>query len=223
MSTASNRHAQADGTRASLLAAARELFGSRGYADTSVQAIVNAAEVTKGAVYHHFDAKQEIFSCVFEAVQRDIGRTAFVVHLGADEAGDRRTVVRNLSAESNDQVWAHLLDGCRTYLELHTDPAVQRIVLIDGPAQLPWSQRHQIQREHSTVLLRADLRRAARRRMIRTLPLQMLATMLAGALNEACVTVTGSHDHSTAVNEAMDTIECFLEGVRRPDDISDRP
>lgn len=216
--SSSNRNDRADVTRATLLDAARRLFGRDGYAATSVHAIVEAADVTKGAFYHHFDGKQAIFLQVFEEVQREIGRRAFVVHLDSERIGadgSTRSRVRDLSAETNDQVWAHLLQGCQTYLQLHTDPAVQRIVLIDGPAVLPWTQQNRVRSEHGTVLLRAGLRRAIARRIVRPLPLQLLATMLAGSLNEACIAIANAVDRDAALEEAIEVVECFLAGLRQ--------
>lgn len=218
MDVKSKRVEQGDATRASLVATARRLFGSHGYAATSLQAIVDAAGVTKGAFYHHFASKQEIFRHVFEDVQREIGRRAFVVHL--DEEATRNghagsaAGIRDLSKESNEEVWNHLVRGCRTYLELHAEPEILRIVLIDGRAVLPWDEWHRVQSDHGVVLLRADLRRAMGRRIIRQVPLGTLATMLAGALHEACITVANAEDSRVAVAEAMEVTERFLAGLR---------
>lgn len=214
--TSSGRDDRALATRAALVDAARSLFGGQGYAETSVQAIVEAAAVTKGAFYHHFEHKQELFLHVFEAVQREIGRRAFVVHVEQEHeaSGSDGRRFRDLSTESDEEVWAHVLEGCRTYLELHTDPQVQRIVLIDGRAVLPWSQWHSVQSEHGVTLLRADLRRAQGRGLVAPLPLRALSTMLAGALHEACMTIAHADDDSTALEDAMAVIECFLSGLR---------
>lgn len=214
----SKRVEQGDATRAKLLRAGRRQFGSQGYAATSIQSIVDAAGVTKGAFYHHFAGKQEIFLHVFEQVQREIGRTAFVVHRDRESAATEADAVdaglRDLYAETNDEVWNHLVRGCRTYLELHTAADVQRIVLIDGRAALPWSDWHRIQNDHGVVLLRADLRRAMVRRIVRELPLRALATMLAGALHEACIAIANADDPDAALDEAMTVVERFLDGLR---------
>ena len=214
--TSSERDERALATRAALVATARSLFGEHGYADTSVRAIVEGAAVTKGAFYHHFENKQDLVLHVFEEVQREIGRRAFVVHVeqeaDAPASGDRR--FRDLSTDSDEEVWAHVLDGCRTYLELHTDPQVQRIVLIDGRAVLPWSQWHRVQSEHGVTLLRADLRRAQVRGLIAPLPLRALSTMLAGALHEACMTIAHTDDDEAALEQAMAVVESFLTGLR---------
>lgn len=216
MTTRPTRGERADETRAALVAAGRHLFGRDGYAVTSVQAIVDAGSVTKGAFYHHFATKEDLFLRVFEDVHREIGRRAFVVHLddeGRQPDDPGRPAIRDLSAEGNAEVWAHLLRACRAYLEMHTDPAVQRIVLLDGPAVLAWEQRQRARDEHSIVLLRADLRRAQARRLVRPLPLRPLATMLAGALDEACTAITNADDPDVALKEAMSVVEAFLSSL----------
>ena len=215
--TISKRVEQGDATRAHLVSAARRLFGEHGYAATSLQGIVATAEVTKGAFYHHFASKQEAFLAVYEQVQREIGRAAFVVHLDHEApAGQDGPSVRDLSGESNEQVWSHLTTGCRTYLELHTRPDVQRIVLIDGRAVLPWRDWHRIHSDHGVTLLRADLRRAMHRRMLHDdLPLGHVATMVAGALHEACILIAHAERPDDELAEAMCVVERLLNGLKR--------
>lgn len=216
--------AGASATRATLLDAARDLFGRQGYAATSLQSIVEAAGLTKGAAYHHFDDKQDLFLHVFEQVQRQIGRQAFVVHLDdEDGAGTDAGAVRDLSSETNREVWRHLERGCRTYLELHMEAEVQRIVLIDGRAVLPWDDWHRVHHDHGVVLLRADLRRAMSRHIIRDVPLRPLATMLAGALHEACITITNAQDRDRALDDAMGIVRHFLTGLRADEASADVP
>ena len=74
--------AQGDATRAELVRAARELFGEHGYADTSLDEIVTRAGVTKGALYHHFTGKEDLFRAVFEQVHREVTDQVAVVFLG---------------------------------------------------------------------------------------------------------------------------------------------
>ena len=218
MSHAERRRARGEATREALLDAARTAFGSRGYSATSLRQIVEAASVTKGAFYHHFEDKQAVFAAVFADVQRDIARRAFVVHLEHEgEDGDDRPVVRDLVVEPDEQVLDHLVQGCRTYLEAHLDRAVQRIVLIDGRAVLPWGTWHESHTEHAVVLLRADLRRAMRRGLLDPLPLRPLSTMLAGALDEGCMSIAHGEDPGAALEEAMQVITRILQGLRATD------
>src|SRR5258708_34552633 len=70
------RGGRADATRRALLVAARELFGERGYAGTSVEEVVRRAGLTKGALYHHFRDKDDLFRAVVEQVKVDVTAAA---------------------------------------------------------------------------------------------------------------------------------------------------
>lgn len=208
------------------MAAARGEFGSRGYADTSVDDIVARAGVTKGAFYHHFEGKKEIFVEVFEEVEREVSRAAFVVHLehrpfqppeGRSPQERSRAILRFVG-QTNEEVWQLLRERCRRYLELHTDPQVKQIALVDARWVLPWSEWQTIKEEQGVVLLRADLRRTSQRGLLKPLPLPTLALLLQGALNEACMVVAAAEDPEATLEEAMVVIEAFLEGLRADDE-----
>src|SRR5437867_13167729 len=110
---------RAGATRTKLLAVARKLFASRGYAATSLDALVRRAGVTKGAFYHHFPDKQAVFRAVFEAIEQDLVGAAVAGSRGADALTRFRT-------------------GCHAFLEASLDPGVPRIVMMDVPAVLRW-------------------------------------------------------------------------------------
>jgi AcrR family transcriptional regulator len=116
--SATLRSQQVQATRRAVLAAARASFGSRGYAQTSVDGIAAAARVTKGAVYHHFAGKEALFRAVFAEVEAEARARAI-------GAGDP-------SGSPIDQIVAQL----NAYLDVALDDEVQRITLIDGPAVL---------------------------------------------------------------------------------------
>src|ERR687890_2389322 len=71
-------------TTAELVARARELFAQRGFAATSIEDIVRAAGVTRGALYHHFDSKTDVFRAVFEDEQRRLAERVVEAAAGAD-------------------------------------------------------------------------------------------------------------------------------------------
>jgi len=111
------KQARSQATRAQLLAAARTLFGSRGYADTATDDVVRAAGVTRGALYHHFANKKALFRAVFEQIKQEQSEAI-------------------CSALLSDDPWQALLAACQTMIDLNLDPAVQQIVLRDARAVL---------------------------------------------------------------------------------------
>ena len=191
----SRKVAQGEVTRRALLDAARDLFGARGYAETSLDQIVAAAGVTKGALYHHFGGKEQLFRAVFRSVKQELSRVVAAAQWQADP-------------------WTALVAGCRTFIEAHTDPGVQRIVLVDGRAVLSWEAWHEVDSEYGTVILRSALRRAINHRLIEPQPLNSLATILSGSLTEACMLVANADDPGAARREAVAIVESLLQGLR---------
>jgi AcrR family transcriptional regulator len=195
MEVKSKRVIQGDRTREALVAAARELFGDQGYAATSTEEIVAKAGVTKGALYHHFSDKEQLFRAVYEQVQREISDQAVVEFLQAD-------------------TWEPLLTGCRLWVDEHCDPAVRQIVLIDARVVLGWESARQIQTRLSTVALRGALRTAMHAGIIERRPVRPLAFMLIGALSEACLYVAEAADQDAARRDVSDLIDALLSGLR---------
>src|ERR1700733_1660518 len=120
------RRTQADrsaATRDALVAAGRRLFAEQGFADVSTDAIVAAAGVTRGALYHQFADKTALFDAVLEAVEADIAR-----RLAGDVGAAGIT-------DPVDAMW-HVL---RTWLEICVEPEIHRIALIDGPSVVGWA------------------------------------------------------------------------------------
>src|SRR3954465_3492322 len=123
MNVKRSKHAErSDATRAALIAAARRLFAQRGYAGVGTEEIVRAAGVTRGALYHQFADKRELFAAVFEETEAELIAEA------ARRAPDAKGPVEAL--RSGFLGW---LDAC-------SEPGTQRIVLVDAPAVLGWEE-----------------------------------------------------------------------------------
>src|SRR4029077_4458612 len=117
--TAKGRQAEnSAATRASLLKIARRFFAERGYADTATEEIVRRARVTRGALYHHFKDKQDLFRAVLHEEQ------------------SRRPAKCTKAATKENHPGRPLITANEAFLEACLDPAVQQIVLIDAPAVL---------------------------------------------------------------------------------------
>ena len=117
-----------ESTRAALVAAARPLFGQRGYAGVGTEEIVRAAGVTRGALYHHFEGKEGLFIAVFEAVEQEL-----LDQIAARVAAD--AVASPLGA---------LETGLAVMLDTAVDTELAQIVLIDAPSVLGWERWREI-------------------------------------------------------------------------------
>jgi AcrR family transcriptional regulator len=132
------RRTQAERTQATtgeLIETARRLFGRDGYAATSIDEVARASGMTKGAVYHHFSGKADVFRAVFV---RQEERLAERIALAAADGADPMDRVRR---------------GARAFLRACTEPEVRRIILLDGPAVLGWDEVRRIEYEHTLKLL----------------------------------------------------------------------
>ena len=192
------RVAQGDATRASLVKAARELFGEQGYVDTSLDEIVARAGVTKGAVYHHFEGKEGLFRAVFEQVHTEVTDQAAAEFLGPDS-------------------WVALLDGCALWIDAHLDPAVRTIALQDARAVLGWDEVRGIENRFGAVALRGALRKAMHAGVLEQRPLRPLALLLMGALGEGCLYIAESTDPGEARREVLALITDMLAAFRISD------
>src|SRR6476660_7411118 len=114
----SRRQQYSASTKRALVDVAEDLFTTHGYASTSLDAIVAGAEVTKGALYHHFSGKQAIFEAAFERVE------------------SRATEGIAGAATGDDDPWERAQAGLRAFLDAVQQPAYRQIVISDGPSVL---------------------------------------------------------------------------------------
>ena len=187
---------QADATRTALSAAARQLFTERGYAATSTTEIVERAGVTRGALYHHFAAKDELFRAVFEQLEGEVTK-----HVAQEAL---------TSADPLEQ----LRRGTRAYLDACIDPAVQRVVLLDGPSVLGWETWQEIEQRYGYGLVLAGVEAAIAAGLIAAQPVEALAHVLFGALTEAGMVVARADEPRTARADMEAAMDRLLDGLR---------
>jgi AcrR family transcriptional regulator len=190
------RSEQADATRTALSAAARQLFTERGYAATSTTEVVERAGVSRGALYHHFAAKEELFRAVFEQLEDEITK-----HVARE------------ALTSTDPL-EQLRRGTRAYLDACIDPAVQRVVLLEGPSVLGWETWQEIEQRYGYGLVLAGVEAAIAADLIAAQPVEPLAHVLFGALTEAGMVVARADEPRTARSEMEAAMDRLLDGLR---------
>jgi AcrR family transcriptional regulator len=188
---------RSEATRDALIEAARVLFAERGYAAVGTEEIVRAAGVTRGALYHHFDGKRDLFEAVYERIEIELAQR---IASGALNAG----ATAPLEA---------MRVGAEMFLRAATEPEAQRIVLLDGPSVLGWDRWREIAAEHGLGLIEATLQAAIEAGAIAEQPVRPLAHVLMGALDEAAMLVARAEDPERMRAEVGRTLDALLAGL----------
>ncbi|MGH2760475.1 MAG: TetR/AcrR family transcriptional regulator [Actinomycetota bacterium] len=188
---------RSEATRGELLRVARELFSEPGYAATPIEDVAERAGVTKGALYHHFRNKRELFEAVFEEIEQELVEKVITAAAGA-----------------GSDVWKGLKLGVRAFLEASLDPAVARIVLIDGPSVLGWEAWKEIDERYGFGITRASLEGAMQAGIIAKRPVDPLARLFLAALSEAAIQIARAPDTSKAMKEMSAAVYSILDGMR---------
>jgi AcrR family transcriptional regulator len=194
----SRRQQYSAATRRALIDMGEELFTEHGYAAASLDAIVAGAEVTKGALYHHFSGKQALFEAVFERVEVEASRAI------------------TDSVEGHDDPWAKALAGLRAFLEIVQQPVYRRIVILEGPAVLGYA-RFREQEGRSTFANVLDIVGSVLEAGDWQLQEEMTETftrIFFGALSSAGESVSTSEDPIVAARRVEAAITFILAGMQ---------
>jgi AcrR family transcriptional regulator len=188
---------RSEATRDALIEAARVLFAERGYADVGTEEIVRAAGVTRGALYHHFGGKRDLFEAVYERVESELAQRIAAGALGAGAASPLEAMQA----------------GAEMFLQAATEPEAQQIALLDGPSVLGWDRWREIAAEHGLGLIEATLQAAVEAGAIPSQPIRPLAHVLMGALDEAAMLVARAEDPEGMRAEVSRTLDSLLAAL----------
>jgi AcrR family transcriptional regulator len=172
--------------------AARALFAKRGYAGVTLEEIIRAAGVTRGALYHHFEDKQDLFRAIIQEIEQEIDERMLSTG-GSDLSGLDRFRV-----------------AIRVFLESCTQPDVARILLIDGPSVLGWQEWREIDTLPALRLIEAGLEELAEHDWIAPQPFKPLSHLIYGALIEAGLYLATTADPEKELPEMHASLEHLL-------------
>ncbi len=191
-----SKAARAEATRGALVRAARELFAERGYAAVGTEEIVRSAEVTRGALYHHFQDKRDLLRAVHEQLEQEL-----VASIGERIAGV-------------EDPWELLVTGLRAYLDACTDRALIQIALIDAPSVLGWKEWREVDARYGLGLVIFGLTNAMDAGAMRRVDVRPFAHLMLGALTEAAFLIANADDPDAARAEVEGPMMDLLEGLR---------
>lgn len=170
---------------------ATDLFTEHGYEGTSIEAILAGSGVSRGALYHHFSGKPDLFEAVFHSVEEDIGLQLQAAATAADPVTSLR-------------------GACLAWVHLAGDPVVQRIVLLDAPAVLGWRQWRHWEERYALGLLKHLLGAIADDSGLAVEFIDMFAHVLLASLNEIALVIAGAPDTKAALRSAERAVDELL-------------
>ena len=185
--------AEMEETRATLLVIARKVFSDRGYADTSMDDLTAQANLTRGALYHHFGDKKGLLAAAVEQIDAEMDERLQAISDAADDE------------------WEGFRSRCRAYLEMALEPEIQRIVLRDARAVLggasPNSQRHCVESMRRLIdsLMQSGI--------VAQADPQALASLIYGSLAEAAFWIADGEDGNTRLEQGVVALELLLRGL----------
>jgi len=190
------RAEQANDTRAALVQAARSLFTQKGFHGTGTTEIARSAGVTRGALQHHFARKEDLFLAVFEKVQEDMAEAPSIEALD----GDGKT-------------WLRLKTDLNHFLDAATEPEVQRIILIDGPAVLGWAEWRRLEAHYGLGVIERGVVDGINAGLIRRQEALPLAHLILSIIDEAALMIANASDPSHERRNATLALDTLLSSL----------
>ena len=192
------RAAQGRATRGQLIEVATRLFAEHGYEGTSIEAVLSAAGVSRGALYHHFAGKEALFEAVVSAVSEQV----------------------TVKLAETVQGCADPLDAMRTaalaWIDLAADPVIQRVVLVDAPSVLGWDRWRAMDDGRTLGAMRVMLQAISDSGR---LPAELVAPfshMILAALDEIVLVIARAPDSKAAVTEGRMAVQALLDRLLHP-------
>jgi AcrR family transcriptional regulator len=182
-------------TRAALIDVATELFATNGYEATAIPAVLDAAGVSRGALYHHFESKEALFEAVLQSVEAEATLKVTRAARGATDPLDG------------------LRRGCAAYLAMCRDPVVRRISLIDAPAVVGWERWREIDEQHSFGLIKAAIAAIAADGRVKPELIDVMAHMVLAALLEVALLVARADEGRLAIRRGQEAVDELLTAL----------
>lgn len=190
-----------EATRRKLLAAARRLFASRGYARVSADEIADKAALTRGALHYQFGDKRGLFEAVAKELLAELAQRIFTDTMSQVEEGP-----------------AELERGCEVLLEAYGEPALQTILLRDAPVVLGWAEWRRLQDESGLAgLIGHALEHWVEAGWIEAPRVEPLSRLLLGALTQAGLAIGEAADRPAALACYRAEIRALVRGLASRD------
>jgi len=183
-------------TRAKLIAAGRQAFGTLGYAESSMDDFTAGAGLTRGALYHHFGDKKGLLRAVIQEID-----------------GEMTARLNRISAAAPNR-WRGFVEECVAYIEMALEPEIQRIMFRDGPAVLGDVSQWPTNNGCIAALSRSIERLKADGVIVAEIDTEAAARLINGASSHAALWIAKSEDPEETSRRAVQGFRTLLEGLR---------
>ena len=190
--------ARGEATRGQLVAIATRLFAERGYEDTSIEAVLREAGVSRGSLYHHFPGKEALFEAVAEDVETSVGEQTLA------------------AASGSDGPVAALRAGSLAWIRLAGDRVIQRIILLDAPSVLGWDRWRSMGEHGALAAMRAMLAEISDSGHLTPGLVDSFAHMILAALDEIALVIARAEDPEAAMAEGRVAVRELLHRLLVP-------
>lgn len=194
------RRAQySEATKLALVDAAQRLFFERGFAGTALADVAAAAQVTRGAVYHHFEDKRALYEAVLDRLEEaSMARIAAAATQGADP-------------------WDAAVKGLGAFFDVCCDPVHSRLVWQEGPLALGWQRWRQCEMEYGYGLTEQFVAVLMTAGYLEKTPLSTTARLIFAMIGEAGLAISeveGAEPKRSLRDEFEALLLKILEGQR---------
>lgn len=183
-------------TRGKLIAAGRKAFAAKGYADTATEDLTADADLTRGALYHHFGGKKGLLEAV-------------IAQIDAESAARLQAIVDHAATP-----WDGFVEESVAWIELALEPEIQRIVLLDGPAVLGDPTRWSSQ-SACLASTKRSIETLIDQKVIKPVDAEATAYLVNGAALNASLWIASAADPRAAAVKAIASMRALLLGLRR--------
>lgn len=180
-------------TRKALLGVARELFVERGYEETSIELVLERAAISRGALYHHFESKRDLYEAVLEDIETRLADGVLKAASGVEDP------------------LAAMKAGCGAFLRMAREPDIKRIVLTDAPTVVGWERWREIDERHAFGILKLGLASTPAATRLTDGASDALAHVLLASLLELGMLVARSDKPRAAQKNAQAVLEDLLD------------
>ena len=194
----SRREMYSEATRTALLDEAAALFAERGFAGTSLEDIASAAQVTRGAVYHHFAGKRALFEALIDRLESTA--MAMVAEAAATQADP----------------WESAMTGLDAFLDHCCDPVYGRLVWQEGPMAMGWAEWRKCEEKYAYGLVEGFVHTLTETGYLQPVPVDTAVRLLFSLLGAAGLELAEATDadRPRVRQECGDLLRRLFTGLR---------